>query len=538
VNGTVLLVATVALPLLAAIAVLALRRAPAVAIAVAAGASAFTLVAALALLRVAPPWRQGADAASLDLPWIGLLRSRLHLGWDGITAPLVVLTALLVLLAVVYLWSSDDNGPDADGAPDPLLLVCLLLVEAGAVATFTARDLLVFFIGFETVLVPMWFIIARWGDPVRRRGSQDGPTARSAAATRFVLYTATGSAIMLLGLVLLAVRAGTSDMVELTQTGPQLDLGTQSAVALLLLVGLGVKVPVWPLHSWLPAAHTIAPTVGSVLLAGVLLKLGSYGMVRLVAGVVPDGLARWAPWLAAVGVGGILWGALVCLVERDLKRLIAFSSVAHMGFVVVGVASGTPEGLQGALFAGVAHGVFTSLLFWTVGMLKHRRSSADLSDLGTGLRDRMPRLGWVLALGVVAGVGLPGLAGFWGEILAVVGAWKGEAFLGPVGAVWVAALSALGTALAAAYLMRVLYLLWHGDARSGPDGSRPAAGTTSGADTTSGTGADGLHGPDLTVAEGSVLAPLVVGCLALGVLPWLLLSVTGPAVRLLLGGGA
>jgi len=530
VNETVLLVSTVALPLLAAVVVLALRRARAAAVAVAAAASTLTLVAALALLRVAPPWRQGPDAASLDLPWIGLLGSRLHLGWDGITAPLVVLTAVLVLLSVVYLWVSDDDGQDdgqdSDGAyPDPLLLVCLLLVEAGAVATFTARDLLVFFIGFETVLVPMWFIIAAWGDPVRRRGAQDGPAARSAAASRFVIYTATGSAIMLLGLVLLAVQAGTSDLVELARTGPQLDLATQSAVALLLLVGLGVKVPVWPLHSWLPAAHTIAPTVGSVLLAGVLLKLGSYGMVRLVAGVVPDGLARWAPWLAALGVGGILWGALVCLVERDLKRLIAFSSVAHMGFVVVGVASGTPEGLQGALFAGVAHGVVTSLLFWTVGMLKHRRHSADLADLGTGLRDRMPRLGWVLALGAVAGVGLPGLAGFWGEILAVVGAWKGEAFLGPTGAVWVAVLSAVGTALAAAYLMRVLYLLWHGDAR--PGAAVPGAAVP---------GAAGLHGPDMTVAEASVLAPLVVGCVALGVLPWLLLSVTGPAVRQLLGG--
>ena len=317
------------------------------------------------------------------------------------------------------------------------------------------------------------------------------------------------------------MRTGTTDMLEIARTAPDLDAGTQAAVALFLLVGLGVKVPVWPLHSWLPPAHTIAPTVGSVLLAGVLLKLGSYGLVRLVAGLVPDGLARWSVPLAAVGVVGVLWGGLVCLVERDLKRLVAFSSVAHMGFVALGVASGTPEGLQGALFVGVAHGVVTGLLFFVVGMLKHRTHTADLHPLGSGLRDRSPRLGWVLALGCVAGLGLPGLAGFWGEVLALVGTWRGEERLGGAGAVAFTVAAALGTALAAAYLLRVLYLVWHGP-EAGAGRPRPAT----------------AEADDLRRGEQVVLAPLVVASVALGVLPWLLLSLTGPAVRLLLEAGA
>lgn len=511
--GQTLLAACGLAPLLGALACLLLRRSPRTALAAATLAAGASALASLALLVTDPPWRRAADSVSLDLPWAGVLGSRLHLGWDGITAPLVVLSTALALLCVLYLaWTTDGRDEGAD-APSPALLGCLLLVTAGAVATFTARDLIVFFVGFEAVLVPMWFVVARFGDTTARVGQRDGHRARDAAATRFVLYTVTGSAVLLVGLLVLATRADSTDLVVLARTAPQLDAPTQAAVALLLLVGLGVKVPVWPLHSWLPPAHTIAPTVGSVLLAGVLLKLGSYGLVRLVAGLVPDGLDRWAVPLAALGVVGILWGGLVCLVERDLKRLVAFSSVAHMGFVVVGVASGTPQGLQGALFGGVAHGVVTGLLFLLVGMLKHRTHTADLHALGAGLRDRAPRLGWVLALASAAGLGLPGLAGFWGELLAVVGAWTGGAALGGT-ARWVAALSALGTVLAAAYLLRVLYLVWHGPREP----SLPAL--------------DDLHR-----REQLLVAPLALGSVALGVLPWLLLSVTGPAVRLLLGGG-
>ena len=542
-GGELLLVAAPTVPLVGAAATLLTRRFPGVPSTVALASAVLGALVAVGLLLVAPPWREAGDSVAVDLPWADLLGSRLRLGWDGITAPLVVLTAVLVLLCVLHLrWTSDGHDPaagpshgtDAHDAPrddaprddaprddaPPALLAALLLVGSGAVATFVARDLLLFFVAFETVLVPMWFVVARFGDASARPGERDGVAARSSAATRFVLYTAAGSAVMLIGLVLLAVRTGTTDMLEIARVAPDLDTGTQAAVALFLLLGLGVKVPVWPLHSWLPPAHTIAPTVGSVLLAGVLLKLGSYGLVRLVAGLVPDGLARWSVPLAAVGVVGVLWGGLVCLVERDLKRLVAFSSVAHMGFVALGVASGTPEGLQGALFVGVAHGVVTGLLFFVVGMLKHRTHTADLHSLGSGLRDRSPRLGWVLALGCIAGLGLPGLAGFWGEVLALVGTWRGGERLGGVGAVAFTVAAAVGTALAAAYLLRVLYLVWHGPGQ-GPDGH---AGTT--------------EAHDLRRGEQVVLAPLVLASVAFGVLPWLLLSLTGPAVRLLLEAGA
>jgi NADH-quinone oxidoreductase subunit M len=359
----------------------------------------------------------------------------------------------------------------------------------------------------------MWFIVALWGDDAQPARSNPprlgGEAARRDAANRFVLYTTLGSAVMLLGLLLLALEAGSTDLVLLAErAGAGLDLQVQVLAAGLILLGLAVKAPMWPLHTWLPPAHTIAPTAGSVLLAGVLLKMGTYGMVRVVVPVLPDGLRELAPWLGAFGVVGILWGGLACFVERDLKRLIAFSSVAHMGFVLLGIASMTPQGLQGALFANVAHGLITGLLFLVVGALKDRHHTAELAELGSGLRDRLPRLGWLLAFGAIAGLGLPGLAGFWGELLAIAGAWQSDLPLGRA----LAVLAATGTALAAAYLLRVLRTIWHGPAE--PRWLGAAIG-------------------DASQHELVVTSPLVVVTALLGVLPWLLLDVTGPAVRVL-----
>ena len=309
----------------------------------------------------------------------------------------------------------------------------------------------------------MYFLIARWGGGDRER-----------SALRFIVYTLLGSVIMLLGLLLIGVKAGTFDMVTLaTDNGSHLSHTTQLTAALAIGIGLAVKAPMWPLHSWLPDAHTAAPTVGSVLLAGVLLKMGTYGLVRIVLPMAPEGMRTFAPYLAAFAVVGILYGSLACLALArqgnggDLKRLIAYSSVGHMGFVLLGIASLTPTGVNGALFANIAHGLITGLLFFLVGAVKDRYGTSDLDRLagrtGAALYGRAPRLGGLLAFGAVASLGLPGLAGFWGEMLAMFGAFKPGDGLSRPAYLTFTALAAFGTLLTAAYLLTVVRRVCMGD---------------------------------------------------------------------------
>ncbi|HET7762553.1 MAG TPA: NADH-quinone oxidoreductase subunit M, partial [Phycicoccus sp.] len=276
--------------------------------------TAATAGGALVLAVVLAVVRTGVDRS-----WLPELGVRWSFGVDGISVPLVLLTAAVGVLVAAHAWVDLPEG----GTP-ATFLGCLLLVEAGALATFTARDAVLFFVAFELVLVPMWVLISRYGDPHDAR-------ARADAGHRFILYTAVGSTLMLVGILVLVTAAGTSDLRVLVTAGSALPTGTQLTVVALLVTGLAVKVPVFPLHTWLPPAHTTAPTAGSVLLAAILLKMGTYGLVRLPVSTVPEAFARVSPVLAVVGVVGILWGGLVCLVERDLKRLIAYSSVAHMG---------------------------------------------------------------------------------------------------------------------------------------------------------------------------------------------------------------
>lgn len=437
------------------------------------------------------------DRPVLDRQWVPEVGMRLHLAVDGISVPLLLMTAAVGVLVVLHARHEQPAG----GAP-ATFFGCLLLVIGGGIATFLVQDAISFFLAFEVVLVPMWVLIGRFGD---RRDARE----RTRAANTFVLYTVLGSTLMLIGILTMSFAAGTADLAGLAEH--PMSPGKQTAVAAILLLGLGIKVPMWPLHSWLPRAHTIAPTAGSMLLAAVLLKMGTYGVVRLVIAPLPDGVERLAPYIGTLAVIGIIWGGLVCLVERSLKRLVAWSSVAHMGFVLLGLMSGTAIGLQAALFANIAHGVISALLFAVVGGLKHRWGDDDLETARRSLRDVSPRLSLALVIGFAASMGLPGLTGFWGEVLAIFGAWTpgGDR---PHGWFRVLAMFAsIGAVLAAGYALRVLRIVWHGRAEGGPPPRPEPTGDA--------------HGNEWLVT--SILSAAAV---VLGVIPVVLLQTTSGAV--------
>ncbi|WP_028812408.1 NADH-quinone oxidoreductase subunit M [Streptomyces flavidovirens] len=450
--------------------------------------------------------------ATTDISWIPALDVRIHLGIDGISLPLLVMTALLTFLCALYSYFKLPAGPS------PKAFVALVLVlESGMLATFAVLDLLLFFLAFEMVLIPMYFLIARWG------GDQRQP-----AAWKFILYTLLGSVVMLLGILLIGLQSGTFDMVALaTDNGRGLTTSVQVIAVLAIGIGLAVKTPMWPLHSWLPDAHTAAPTVGSVLLAGVLLKMGTYGFVRIALPITPDGMQTFAPYLAAFAVVGIIYGSLACLAlarkgaKGDLKRLIAYSSVGHMGFVLLGIASMTPTGVNGALFANIAHGLITGLLFFLVGALKDRYGTADLDTLagatGAALYGRAPRLGGLLAFGAVASLGLPGLAGFWGEMLTMFGAFDPAEGLSRPAFLTFMAIAGVGTLLTAAYLLVVVRRVCMGvPPQQAPEPAKIA---------------------DVQGYEFAAWTPLVALTVLAGLWPAVLLGLTDPAVQKLLAGG-
>jgi NADH-quinone oxidoreductase subunit M len=427
------------------------------------------------------PWHQ------LNLPWVPGLDLRFHIGVDGISYPLVVLTALLTLLCCGYtLWNVPSGGSGR------ALVALLLVIEVGILGTFLALDLVLFFVFFEVVLLPMYAVIAGWGGDDRRH-----------AANKFVLYTLLGSVLLLVGVFTVVASAGTADLVELTG-GTNLSRSTQLAAFVLLALAFAVKSPLWPLHTWLPDAHTEAPTVGSVILAGVLLKMGTYGLIRVAVGVSPEG-ARWAaPVLGSLAVAAIIVGSLVCLAQDELKRLIAYSSVGHMGFVLLGIATLTATGIQAALIGNIAHGLITGLLFFLAGAIKDRAHTGRLADLG-GLREVSPRLAGVLGFAAIASLGLPGLAGFWGEAFAVIAA------LQVGGPLWttLGVVAAIGAALTAAYFLRLLRRVTHGPASA----------------------AVAAISPRLAAAEVTAWAPLVALALVVGLLPAVVLGLSDSSVN-------
>ena len=473
--------------------------------------------------------RPATMQATTDVSWIPALDVRIHLGVDGVSLPLIVLTALLSFLCALHSYFRMPEGPSAQG-----FVALVLLLEGGTLATFAVLDLLLFFLAFETVLIPMYFLIARWGGAGRTR-----------AAWKFILYTVLGSVVMLLGFLLLGIKGGTFDMLALaTDNASAISHTTQLIAVVAIGIGLAVKTPMWPVHSWLPDAHTAAPTVGSVLLAGLLLKMGTYGFVRILLPIAPEGMHTFAPYLAAFAVVGIVYGSLACLAlarpgaAGDLKRLIAYSSVGHMGFVLLGIATLTPTGVNGALFANIAHGLITGLLFFLVGAVKERFGEADLDRLagrtGAALYGRTPRLGGLLAFGAVASLGLPGLAGFWGEMLTMFGAFRPAEGLNRPAFLTFMAVAAFGTLLTAAYMLVVVRRVCMGV----PPGTvPPEAPAALPAPQTAGPA--GPAGPvDVQGYEFAAWTPLVVLTVLAGLWPAALLGLTDPAVQNLLGGGS
>ena len=453
------------------------------------------------------------DGSHVDHAWVSALDIRWHLGLDGISGPLVLMTTLVFGCALFALLR---KAPELEARSG--LAALLLLIEAGVLGSFMALDLVLFFAFFEVALIPMWFVIGQWGDPHDEKG-------RRRAATRFLVFTVLGSALMLVGFLLVRAEAGTFDIVRIAASyepsGP-----TAVTAAALVALGLAVKTPLWPLHIWLPDAHSKAPTVGSVVLAAVLLKLGTYGFLRFWMPVTDPGWPVLVPLVAGLAVVGIVYAALACLAQNDLKRLIAYSSVGHMGFVVLAAATFSTGGVQAAVFASVAHGLITGLLFFLAGAVKDRYGTGDLNRLST-VYGSTPRVGGVFAFGAMASLGLPGLAGFWGEMLAIRSAVFAPDVLPRGTYIALGVIAAFGVILTSAYFLALMRSMLQAGVGEGPGvlasvPQRPPGAAERRADV---TGLDWL-----------VWSPLVVGTLVLGLAPGLLLTPVAEAARAFLGG--
>jgi NADH-quinone oxidoreductase subunit M len=450
--------------------------------------------------------RAGILQFRVNEPWIDVIHARYHLGVDGISLPMLLLSMFVTVLCVVYSWNHwpEPHNPKA-------FLALILLLEVGMNGTFLAEDLVLFFIFFEIVLLPMFFMIGVWGGPNREY-----------ASVKFFLFTLFGSALMLLGFLALFFLQGTFQIPDLTaKGGAGIVHSTQMLIFAGLFLGFAIKVPMFPFHTWLPDAHTEAPTVGSVLLAAVLLKLGTYGFIRIAIPILPDAANTWAPWIGLLAVIGIIYGALCCLAQKDMKRLIAFSSVAHMGFVMLGIATLTTFGINAAIFGMVAHGLITGMLFFVAGSVQHSYGTREMSRLG-GMLKQAPKMGWIFGFCAMASLGLPGLAGFWGEFPAVLSSY--QPFKEVKGLFDMNALvnfriymviAAIGTVLAAGYLLWMY--------------QRVAFGTPKP------EFAD-AHIHDVSTAEWIAWTPMLLLIVVLGVYPQLIFGVTDKAVSRLFGG--
>ena len=442
------------------------------------------------------PLYAGFDKASNALQfvesadWIPSLNITYGMGVDGISLPFIFLAALLTILCVGASWAAVQTRQRE-------FYAALMVAETAMIGLFAASNLFLFFIFWELMLVPVFLLIGVWGGP-----------GRVYAAVKFLIFTLSGSVLMLVGIIVIYRTCGTLDFKALTLARASLQPREQAWLFAAFLAAFAVKVPMFPVHTWLPNAHTEAPTAGSVILAGILLKMGAYGFLRVSLPILPYGVHLFLKPMLVISAVAIVWGAYVTLVQTDVKRLIAFSSVSHMGFVTLGIFTLNRNGVEGAILQMVNHGILSAALFLCVGMIYERTHTREIRDYG-GVARIAPVYSTLLALFCLAAAGTPGLNSFVGEFLIIGGAFRTQAWLGAM-AVW-------GVALGTAYLVWLFYRVAMGE-------SNPAL--------------VGLK-LELNAREMATLAPLALLTVCLGLYPDYVLSyVHAPVARLLAAGVA
>jgi NADH-quinone oxidoreductase subunit M len=378
----------------------------------------------------------------LSLSWIPSFHITYSMGVDGLSILLVLLTTFLTPISILSTWKAvEERVKD--------FMIFFTLLEVGMLGVFFAQDLFLFYIFWEFTLVPMYFLIGIWGGP-----------RRIYAAIKFFLYTMAGSILMLLAILWLGINQGTFSVPDLMAKGG-IPGNIQLWLFLAFTAAFAIKVPMWPLHSWLPDAHVEAPTAGSVILAGVLLKMGTYGFIRFNIPLFPDAAKQAAPWIALLAVIGIIYGAWVSYAQKDVKKLVAYSSVSHLGFVMLGLFALNPQGIEGGILQMINHGLSTGALFLLVGMIYEQTHTREISVYG-GLWKITPVFGTIMLIVSLSSMGLPGLNGFVGEFTILLGAFGSKA----IGSPWFAGISAAGVIMAAIYILYMFQKMF-----LGPEGS-------------------------------------------------------------------
>jgi len=425
------------------------------------------------------------------IEWIRSLGIQYHLGMDGISLTMVILTSALCVLTMTSILKHEKFSTKE-------FLVAFLVLETAMLGTFLALDVFLFYVFWEALLIPMYYMIGRFGGENRRY-----------ATLKFFIYTMAGSVLMLIGMIWLylmhAEQTGTNSTSLIAYYQLAIEPGAQMILFALFAIAFFIKVPVFPLHTWLPDAHVEAPTPGSIVLAGVLLKMGGYGLIRFVLPLFPTASIAYAPWAAGLGVVGVVYGAYVAWAQKDMKKLVAYSSVSHMGFIVLGIFSLQTTAITGAVFQMVAHGISTGALFLLIGMLYERTHTRQMHDYG-GIVAVMPRFTALFFVVILASIGLPGLCGFVGEFLILSSSFEASVLLKPE---WMVGISTLGIILGAAYMLSMYDRIFLGKLTFERNRSLK----------------------DLTVFETSLAFVPVILAIWLGIMPNILLEKIEPSVQ-------